>query len=392
MTDEVLCTFTTDELRLLGAAVASIDVDETVGEAMHLTLQPGGRTWVMEGLRGQLVLDVQDPHCTRHLGPLAISERVRRFADCFDREPATLSLVDDRTVVAASGSTTAAIDLVVGREGPPAEWEFARVAGCTVEADTFLGVLWSARCMPSGLGEREYPMPPMWMQLGDGTVVLHVDWTDFVDGRSTYRMVAEHADGNATVAIPHALLENFLRGALAVEVDDPPLTIEVGQVIDGDSTREALRFRSGDWKFLVWAVDPLLDRWGGRVLEALLEGGIDLEDMEDHEWVVRHEGRPARVRLHHRSPDVARVSAVVVSGVGESLDLLRELGSLNAAAAGLRYWLEDDTVHVAADVPCTALNTLAPAVREVARSAAELAPMLAALTSPAPPKPRRRAR
>lgn len=391
MTDGVLCTLTSDELRLLGAAVASIDVDETIGEAMHLTLRPGGRTWVMQSGRGQLVLDVRDPGATRHLGPLAVSERVRRFADCFDREPATLSLVDDHTVLASSGSTSAAIDLVVGGDGSPEEWEFARLAGCTVDADTFLGLLWSARCMPSGLGEREYPMPPMWMRLGDGVVTLHVDWTDFVDGRSTYRMAVAHGEGDATVAIPHALLENFLRVALAVE-EDAPLAIEVGQVVEGESTRAALRFSSGDWKFTVWAIDPLLDRWGGRVLEAILEGDIELEDMEDHEWLVRHEGRPARVRLHHRSPDIARVSAVVVTGVGESLDLLRELGSLNAAAAGLRYWLEDDTVHVAADVPCTALHTLAAAVHDVARSAVELAPMLAALTSPAPPKPRRRAR
>jgi hypothetical protein len=69
----------------------------------------------------------------------------------------------------------------------------------------------------------------------------------------------------------------------------------------------------------------------------------------------------------------------LVTHVEETIELLRELGALNAASSGVRYWLEDGVVRAATDVPCTALNTLGGVVREVSRCAANYTPMLAAL-------------
>ena len=50
--------------------------------------------------------------------------------------------------------------------------------------------MFAARWMPRGADDLEVPLPPMWMQLADGAVALHIDWTDQVGGRSTYRITS----------------------------------------------------------------------------------------------------------------------------------------------------------------------------------------------------------
>lgn len=371
-------TVTDAELCLLGAAVASIDVDETKGEAMHLRTTPGRRQWIIDADAGQLVLDVDDPDLTDTVGPLALSERIRRFGDMFDEHTLVLSLVDDRTVVATSGDATAAIDLVVTDEAPE-PWDFRRDASVRVAFRAFLGMLWSARNMPSGLADGPYPMPPMWMQVGDGWVGLHVDWSDFLPSRSTYRIRTSHHDGEATVAIPHHLVENFLRKVPDVDGSDEPteLTIEVGTVAHDRTDRPAMQIRADRWRLTLWLVQPLLTRWQARVDDELDE--LQVLERGHGSWLIGGFHREVVLQLHHGHPDTVRASAALLGPVEETLDLLRELSALNAASSGVRFWLEDGTVHAATDVPCTALGTLADAVRAVGHAADAYAPMLALL-------------
>jgi hypothetical protein len=377
-------TVTEEELRLLGAAVNAIDVDEPKGEAMHLRTAPGRRTWVLEGESGQFVLEVHDPDVTTTTGPLALSERIRRFGDMFDDEPLSLALADDRTIVATSGDATAAIDLVSTEEAPT-PWDFRNDATVTVPFRSFLGMLWSARNMPSGLGDSSYPMPPMWLQVGDGWVGLHVDWTDFLPSRSTYRVRTSHHDGDATVAIPHHLLESFLRlvpGFTGTD-DEVELVVDVGTVARGRDDRPALRVRSDDWQLTLWLVQPLVSRWERKVDDEL--GDVQVLERGDGSWTIGGFHREVVLQLHHGHPDVVRVSAALIGPVEESLDLLRELSALNAAATGVRFWLEEGAVHAAADVHCTALAALADTVRQVGHAADAFAPMLALLGTPTTP-------
>lgn len=377
-------TVTEEELRLLGAAVNSIDVDETKGEAMHLRTTPGRRSWVIESDTGQFVLDVPDPEVTTLMGPLALSERIRRFGDMFDDDTLALSLADDRTIVASTGDATAAIDLVVTDEAP-VPWAFAREATVTVPFRSFLGMLWSARNMPSGLGDSSYPMPTMWMQIGDGWVGLHVDWTDFLPSRATYRIRSQRHDGDATVAIPHHLLESFLRmvpSALGGD-DELQLTIEVGTVARDQHDRPALQLRCEGWQLTLWLVQPLLGRWERKVDDEL--GELQVLERDHGTWLIGGFDREVVLQLHHGHPDVVRVSAALVGPVEESLELLRELSALNAASTGVRFWLEGGAVHTAADVPCTALAALADTVRHVGNAADAYAPMLALLGTPSTP-------
>lgn len=373
-----------EEIELLTAAVAAVGVDETTGEALHLLINEHGRRWIIESSLGQFAMVVDDPTDTPPPdGWLALSDRVRRFAQFFSSEAISLAVADDHTIVASAGSVSAAIDCLPGHPDEPAAWYFIPSALAVLSMRDFARTLMAIRAMPSGLDDERYPMPPMWMQLGGGELGLHVDWSDFLPSRGTYRIGANVQDGDALVAIPHAVIEAFLRLVSPVDDDgnEHEVTITVGTVALHGRAREAIALALGEWRLVLWAIQPLEERWAERIDSILKAAGIRITDNDGCEWTVTTDGSPVRVTLHHGHPDVARVSALVIDGAHESLDLLRELTTLNAASTGVRFWLEHGTVRAAADVRCTELDSLAAVVREVGAAAAGYAPMIATLAT-----------
>jgi hypothetical protein len=101
-------------------------------------------------------------------------------------------------------------------------------------------------------------------------------------------------------------------------------------------------------------------------------------DRHDTEWIVRHRGVQVRLKLHAGQPDIVRVSTVLLESATESIELLRELSQLNAAATGVRHWFEEGTVRTAIDVSCADIDGLGNAVVSIVRATATYAPMLAA--------------
>lgn len=382
MTTRHLADITREELQLLGAAASSIDVDEVEGEALYLRLLADGRQWIVEAATGQLVIDVIDESCSgEEEDVFPLSERVRRFADCFTDDTLALSIADDKTIVASAGSATAAIDLIAQKRPTPTSWMMVPSATVAVSMSRFQMLLWSARCLPSGIGEMRYPTPPMWLQFGDGWLGLHVDWSDFLSSRATYRLPTMMQQGHTTTAIPHVLMESFLRHVPTTNDDeeDLELSITVGTVRHEGVPRDAIMFEADAWRLVLWLAHPLATRWAARVNEELTTAGIEVLETDDIESIVKSNGVEVRIKLHHGHPDVARVSALLVLSAEESIELLRELGQLNASSSGVRYWLEDGAVRAAADVPCTALATLPCVIRQVAVARATYAPLIAAL-------------
>lgn len=381
-----LAEITRDELRLLRAAVNSIGVNEVAGEALHLRTLADGRQWIVESAVGQLVVDVVDEShdSAREEVTVAISERVCRFAECFADDTLTISIADEHTIIAAAGSTTAAIDLVA-RTGPtPRAAHIVPAASVAVPMRQFQMLLWSARSLPSGVAETTYPMPPMWLQFRDNWLGLHVDWTDFVPTRSTYGMATIMGEGQATTSIPHNVIHTFLQCVpTTIDDDEPELMITVGTTRDDGITRQAIMFEADSWRLLFWLTDELETRWASAVNDQLAAAGIGVLDTDNIEWIVRSHGFEVRIELHHGHPDIARVSTVLVGSAEESIELLRQLGELNSSSTGVRYWLDDDVVRAAVDVQCTALTTLAEVVEMVGKAASDYSAMLAALSSTA---------
>ena len=133
MTERHLTDITPGEILLLNPAMASIDVNEVEGEALYLQTNADGRQWIVEAKAGQLVIDVADPNGEHHAdGLVPLSERVRRFAECFTDEKITLSVADDSTIVANAGSVMAAIDLVPQHRPQPSPWSIERSASVVV--------------------------------------------------------------------------------------------------------------------------------------------------------------------------------------------------------------------------------------------------------------------
>lgn len=363
------------DMAVLNAACNALRLDETAGDAMLLRCEGERRQWCVESRYGRLDLDVED-EATQLVPPrwLAISERVRRFARIVDAEELTLHLVDDESIVASHGELSAAIDLVPRRQHTPDEYQVRPVATCAVDLAPFLGALTAARAMPAGIGDTSHPMPPMWLHLGDGSLSLHVDWRDFIDGRSTYRIGSVQHDGELTVSIPHPIIEMFLNGLPA---EEDSVVITIGRARGRDGERDAIVIQSVVWRLLLWLEDPLEERWGERVDAALAaEDSLRVIDRSPAEWLVSADGHDVRVKLHAAQPDVARVSAPLVIGAQESLDLLRELIHLNESSNGVRYWLADEVVWAAVDVPCMQVTSLLLAIGQVLDARATYAAMI----------------
>jgi hypothetical protein len=377
-----LARLESDELQLVRAALGAVRPDEAGGEHLRLRAGAGVREWWVEGRNGEAVIRVADPDSKAVPRWFAVSERLCRFAEVFvDRGPVEFSVADGHTLMARAEGVSAAIDTVQADVGGPEYRAFRATAESTVSLHDFSMVLWAARSMPVGVEDGSYPLPAMWLRLGNGWAGIHVDWSDFTPTRSTFKVDATAGSGDHTAAIPHSLLDSFL-GPLAFEDDGgmpTMLRLAFGEVqLPGGRTREALRIEHEAITWMAWLTDPLEHRWATKVHAELDRAEVEVHEHEGTEWRCRHEGTDVRVRLHSGTPDIVRVSCTLLTGAKESVQLLRELSQLNAAATGVRYWLQDDTVRIAHDVRCTALSGLGEAISEVATAAATYAPVLAA--------------
>lgn len=378
---------TARELSILKGASSALDIEETSGGALHLRAHQHGREWIVESDIGQLFLDVKDDSSTHlEIGWMPISDRLRYFASHLDRDEVTLSLADDRTVVVGDGTVMAAIDLVPQIRPEPQPLHFHPTASVSVTMYDFVNLMMTARSLPTGVSNESLvaPLPPMWMEAAEESLGLHVDWTEHGAPRATYRIAATSGSGHFTVSVPHGSIDRFLRIPPTTDAagEELQLTFSVGHARDGDEERSALRLDAGDWQLILWLTHPLEERWATAVERVLGDDpAIEVVDRDHIEWLVTHERSEVRILLHHGQPDIARVSAVLVNGIDETLELLRELSQLNAASSGVRYWFDEQAVWAVCDVRCTELTSLTAAVRDVAVALRTYAPMLGALAA-----------
>jgi hypothetical protein len=240
--------------------------------------------------------------------------------------------------------------------------------------------MYAARFMPRGGDDVEAPTPPMWLQLADGAVALHVDWADWVRGASTYRITTPVTGEPVTVSIHLGIVGQWATlVSVWPEESGTTMTIAVRDVIDGGERRRALHMSAADAEMWLWITDPLVERWGMHVTRTLLMGDVDIVSNDDRRWQVTVDGIGVDVVLHGGRPDVARVTATIVRNVKHSLDLLAELNAINAATTGVRVWVDEGVVRAAHDVRCTELEGLCATVLDVARAAARYRPLLAPL-------------
>jgi hypothetical protein len=369
-----------DDFVLLAAGLSALQASEVEGDAIHLEAGPTGRRWMIDSQYGQLVIRRDErPAPDAFQGHLPISDRLRHIAGCLTDETIELAVADGAALVVTSGPNEAVIDLVERATGFPAEIGIRVTARATVPICHLLAVLTAARMMPSGVSFDSYPAPPMWMQIDAGDIGLYVDWFDHLPSRTTFRTAATAVEGAATAAIPHRIIEAFLRLLPSVDDDEEDLTMEVSvgttTTLDG---RPVVRLAGPQWDITLYLPDPLGDRWGDRVRQVLDDAALPVVDETAAEWVVSSLRQEVRVKLHAGRPDVVRVSGVLLYPAVESIELLRELSQLNAGAMGVRFWLDDEAVRAAADVPCMHLDGLPFAVSSVGQAVRDLSPMIAA--------------
>lgn len=368
-----LTRVTATELAWLDAATA-LNPDEASGDAIHIRLRSGYRDWLVETRYGQFHACVVD----HDLKPpaqidLALSDRLRWF-----REPDDdlwLGVADDTTAILFDEHTSVAIDLVTTNRTAPTTWTFHTFASADMPFHRFASTIRAARGLPTGVDPTTYPSPPMWLQINPAGVGLHVDWRDFLPSRSTLRMAADAVHGEATAALPHTIAQHFVSELSTVVDGESSLMVGIGDVETADGLRRAVILQCPEWTLVLWAIEVLAKRWGATVEEQLQS--FTIVDQEPDEWLMTVDGQAVRVQLHVGHPDTARISTSLGTGFKESLDLLRELGALNAASTGVRFWFDNATLWAATDVECTRLEQLGDAVRAVAKAGHDYGPLIA---------------
>jgi|GEM_PF-3301838 len=388
------------EVSFLSNLTSTFDLAEHGVDALWLRVVPGGRTWILETPEGRVTRHVlsahpddasPDPTLQRWL---PIPERIMRVATTGASDPtdeASLTLVDGTTAVLTCPDTSGAVDLVAGAV-PPVHHTWSEIAEVTLPTFRLAGLMWSAYAVPhAARGRVPRRPPPMWLRLDDTGVTLHVDWNDAQSGRSTYRSDAEFEGEAITVPIRPTLMNDFLHQVAFSSTEAmpaAPCTVHVGDVeIDDDtaSRRRAVAIRHGDATLTIWVTDPLIERWGSDVERAISLADVELIGNEDTEWLLRSFGVDVRVTLHHGHPDHIRTSAVVCTGLIESVEVLHEINQLNSVSTGPRFVLADGTVHAVADLPCSDHVKIGPALAEtidqLVTATRRYAPLLGVLTA-----------
>lgn len=383
MSIEPLTTISADEIALLNAACLAFDVDEISGDALNLCVNTHDHEWIVDSRLGQLHLRFpNEPGSSTPHHWVPVSERIRRFANIVEADELQLMIADDSTIVATSGAMSAAVDLVPQHRQTPEALPLTPTASATLSLRELTLSLIAARCLPAGVVEPRLPMPPLWMQFADESFGFHVDWTEFEAGRATYRVLLPPGvvTGTATVSIPHLVVERFLRAIPPVDPmteDERDVTVLVGVAPKGHGHADVVAFQTETWQLLLWLTHPSEERWSEQIEQIIgSTPDIQITDTTDIDWILDHRATQVVASVHG---NVVRVSAVVASAVEETLDLLRELSQLNASSNGVRYWWDDGLVRSVADLRCTDLPSLPFVVRDVARSARDLGPVISSL-------------
>ena len=379
-----LFQMSSNEVKALSAALVAFPRDEVKGNNVHLRVDDNRRMWIIESHLGRFVYVVDEANEFTTPGWLQVSDRLVRFAETADASESfavglELVMVDDvpSAFVVSAGSMSAVIDAPEPDDRLPADYVWATDASSTVGGRSFTQLLNAARTMPSGADREEWLSPPMWLKVGDGQVALHVDWSDVLPSRSTYRVQADDVEGETTVSIPHALVSAFL---MAMYLDEEPLALSVLCTVDEDDNdvRQALQLTNGEWFLDAFAANPLVDRWDGRISDMVAASPYRILCRGVTEWLLDVHPTEVTVTLHHGHPDIARVSAVVVSAVEATQELLVELNALNVANTGVRLFHADDTVRAVADVRLSEFDALRDSIPEVARQSLHYGDLLAA--------------
>lgn len=376
---QMLFTLTDAETDQLVSIDRTASGREVLGECLWLHISRHQRRWILENDQGRFVLTVRADHDEALCGRwYPLSPRLLHFAQsCPD--DVTLSIAGTSVIAEAEGRS-AVIDMVEPTDGIPDDWHVIDVASAEVDREAFSATMYAARFMPRGGDDVEAPTPPMWLQLADGAVALHVDWADWVRGASTYRITTPVTGEPVTVSIHLGIVGQWATlVSVWPEESGTTMTIAVRDVIDGGERRRALHMSAADAEMWLWITDPLVERWGMHVTRTLLMGDVDIVSNDGRRWQVTVDGIGVDVVLHGGRPDVARVTATIVRNVEHSLDLLAELNAINAATTGVRVWVDEGVVRAAHDVRCTELEGLCATVLDVARAAARYRPLLAPL-------------
>ena len=242
----------------------------------------------------------------------------------------------------------------------------------TAEADraALIELVGLARRAPLGCRPDDSDAVPLfWLEVEPGRLAISVDWPEFGQWRLT---TGCRADGSTRLPVGPLFLAEYLD---CLDEDDEEVTI----LLPADR-RTYLVLARDDWCGYLLPVDRTAEAHRTRLEQQLGRIGLGpLVKDHDGDYTFRFQTAALRVRLVEDDPPRVRIFSVVLRGVDESADLLRELNSINASSYLARAFMVEDEVVVGWELIAETLDDveLQLTCAEVLRLAEGTGPFLA---------------
>jgi len=248
-------------------------------------------------------------------------------------EPALLTVrAGESTVqVAAGPSGFPDVDEITARR------QAAPSVTAHVDRAAFVELVGLARRAPLGCQpDATDTVPLFWLEVEPDRLAISVDWPEFGQWRLTTGCTA---DGSTRVPVGPLYLAEYLD---CLDEDDDEVTL----FLPADRRTYLVLIRD-DWRGYLLPVDRTAEAHRIRVEQQLERIGLGpLVKDHDGDYTFRFQTAALRVRLVEDDPPRVRIFSVVLRGVEESADLLRELNSINASSYLARAFMVDDEVVV----------------------------------------------
>ena len=362
-------TLERDELEQVTDLLAPCPPLETNSDGIWVRHQGGLRIWECESW--PVTWQLHGARTTTELAPRCLPGRlVYHAAELATRSvdgTVTVSIPDERVALAECDAGTVVIDLPNPDHKPHLPRFVTGSATVTTTVGDLRDLLTRARARPIGMDPDVRPLTAVSAR--PGTLQASLDWSRGGGLRSTHRIPAT-VNGEAESYVSAEAVLDLLK----YQERDEDVTITfpadrtVPLLLDGHAFHASVaRPETGVGRYVDEVGQALADLSGAPC--RVVDGGFR----------VRFADAEFRVTLHETPSEIVEITSVVCTDVAATTELLLQINALNRRPGTTRFWLDDDRVHAATEVPCDALESLHDRLTDLHASLEGVAVFLGAL-------------
>jgi hypothetical protein len=343
-----------EELLSVCAILGAIPPSETEGEGVWVRSVNGTRVWsastngTLWEVQGESVGVPIEARCL----PGRLVWEARILAHTSENHEVTISIPDDIVCLVTSDVGSAVLDLPRETEIQTYPMYVADQASAKTTVGALYDLIYRARMIPAGPSNDDFPDARLFIdELG---ISIYVDWSICNGSRTTCRIPAE-VTGTTDRLVHMGVIFGVIRDLdrdleITIRV---PVQAGIPLLVEGEEFRVAVACT---------ATGAL--RHHEQVQATLLAmNGFRTRTVDTGKFFVASSSRDFAVELIDRPIETLSVHTEVCRDVPLSLELLTQLNETNSSLIGSRMWVIDDVVWAGLELPVSAIDDLAQAIR-----------------------------